>query len=180
MAKEKKVQTVGIYKLTIGPHFYYGQSREMETRWHHHTQDLKDGIHDNRGMQEAYDKYGTLMHEVVAVCTVDELNTLEQQYISAFINDDLCLNVEDFVRTEEETLEQRAQRQETARNNRLIKRVHQIVHPDGTVETMPSFVSIARRFRISRIMAFLHQKRLADIVPGYEFRIVNAETGEVL
>lgn len=50
----------GIYKITclVNNKSYIGQSTSIKRRWATHKRELASGIHYNRYLQNAYNKYG--------------------------------------------------------------------------------------------------------------------------
>lgn len=72
----------GVYKIT-GPNgrCYVGQSINISERWRYHRKELRAGRHGNEKMQNAWSKYGeaNFFFEIVALCSVKELDRVEQQ-----------------------------------------------------------------------------------------------------
>lgn len=83
----------GIYRLRIGDWFYIGQAKNFKTRWKEHTWDLKADKHHNQILQRAYNKYQTLEFDILAYCTEDKLNSMEQSLIDAYYDEDNCANL---------------------------------------------------------------------------------------
>lgn len=48
----------GVYKITIGKHFYIGSSQDVYSRKSSHLSKLKLKKHPNKYMQNVYNKYG--------------------------------------------------------------------------------------------------------------------------
>lgn len=78
----------GIYKITCLPtnKSYIGQSISIKRRWATHKRELAAGIHYNKYLQRAYDKYGkeNFTYEILELCSKDKLNEREQFYIKIF------------------------------------------------------------------------------------------------
>lgn len=79
-----------IYQIlnTVNNKRYIGQSiqRDKQRLWEHKTY-LKNGTHQNRHLQRAWNKYGSDKFEFSILCiakTLSELNELEEDYISKF------------------------------------------------------------------------------------------------
>jgi len=83
----------GIYRIRIGDWFYIGQAKNFKTRWMDHTSGLKANRHDNSILQRAYNKYQTIEFDILAYCTEDKLNSMEQSIIDAYIDEDNCANM---------------------------------------------------------------------------------------
>lgn len=75
----------GIYmiKCLVNNKFYIGSSVDIKNRWKGHIEGLKRGNHNNRHLQNAWNKYGesNFVFSVVEVCEVEDLITREQHYI---------------------------------------------------------------------------------------------------
>jgi group I intron endonuclease len=76
---------VGIYiiKNLLNNKCYYGSSKNIETRWLKHKNELKKGKHINIILQRAWDKYGSdnFSFEVVEECDENILLEREQYYL---------------------------------------------------------------------------------------------------
>lgn len=76
---------IGIYKITntADNTSYIGKSKDIKTRFRKHKYRLNKGIHHNRFLQRAWDKYGSeyFTFEVLEECEVEELDRLETYYI---------------------------------------------------------------------------------------------------
>lgn len=90
----------GIYRIvnTINGKVYIGQTRDrfIERYWNHKWK-LKNGIHDNKHLQKAFDKYGSDVFEfeiVEVVSDIDKLNNLERHYISEYMNKNKSYNIQ--------------------------------------------------------------------------------------
>lgn len=78
----------GIYKITclVTNEVYVGQSTAIARRWATHKRELKKGIHYNKHLQRAYNKYGesNFTYEILEQCPKDKLNEREKFYIKMF------------------------------------------------------------------------------------------------
>lgn len=84
----------GIYKITIGNKFYYGQSMDLNNRRSQHLSNLKNNKHCNKFMQRVYNKYLDFNFEVVEeVVDVSLLDSREQYYIDLHIDNADCMNL---------------------------------------------------------------------------------------
>jgi len=76
---------VGIYRIKnlLNNKCYYGSSKNIETRWLKHKNELKKGKHINIILQRAWDKYGSdnFSFEVVEECDKKILLEREQYYL---------------------------------------------------------------------------------------------------
>lgn len=77
--------TCGIYLISnlINNKIYVGQSINIEKRWRQHKRELRNNIHENKKLQNAWNKYGEENFEFSIACECEEkqLNTLEQYYV---------------------------------------------------------------------------------------------------
>lgn len=85
MAKEK---LCGIYCIEnlINHKKYIGQSIDIYSRWKHHRYLLNRGIHDNKKLQNAWDKYGNdnFLFYIIQENEVLELDDWEKYYINLY------------------------------------------------------------------------------------------------
>lgn len=76
---------IGIYRIKnlINGKCYYGSSKNIETRWLKHKNDLNKGNHINIILQRAWDKYGgdNFSFEVVEECDKNIILEREQYYL---------------------------------------------------------------------------------------------------
>lgn len=78
---------IGIYKIenTSNKKCYIGQSVQIENRKRQHFYHLAKGNHENRYLQNAYNKSPECFaFEVLEECEIEQLNSLEQFYIWLF------------------------------------------------------------------------------------------------
>jgi hypothetical protein len=88
----------GIYKISIGCYFYYGQSVELSIRRRRHLTDLKNNRHKNRFMQRVYNKYLNFYFEVIEeIEDTSLLDEREQYYIDLRFEDANCMNLAQYV-----------------------------------------------------------------------------------
>ena len=78
----------GIYKIenTVNRKLYIGQSVDIKKRWIEHRNELNKGIHRNRHLQGAWNKYGegVFAFDVIELCDEQYLNKLEMSYIAYY------------------------------------------------------------------------------------------------
>jgi group I intron endonuclease len=89
--------TSGIYFITntANNKYYVGSSVCIRTRWNSHKLHLRKGIHDNKYLQKAWNKYGEKVFDftVVEESTREKLLDLEQTYLDSIENWDFCYNI---------------------------------------------------------------------------------------
>lgn len=77
----------GIYAITCTPNgrVYIGSSVNISKRWKYHRFALRKGTHDNRHMQNAWNKYGeeSFTFSIVLACNPCELIEREQSELNA-------------------------------------------------------------------------------------------------
>lgn len=83
----------GIYQLSVGTHFYFGQAKNLARREAQHRRDLEAGRHYNPYLQRAYDAHGEFEFTVACECAPSELDRLEQEMLDAFWGTEGCTNV---------------------------------------------------------------------------------------
>ena len=83
----------GLYQISIGDYFYFGQAQNLKKRKREHLNRLKKGTHVNPIMQNVYNKYQEFDFQEVLYCSVDELNDQEQRLLDAFWGTEGCMNI---------------------------------------------------------------------------------------
>jgi len=83
----------GIYRIDIGPYFYYGRSKDVKRRCMQHMNALRKGTHHNRFMQRAYEKYKKFAFEPIVKCDCKYLPKLEAELVQLAKNDKRCMNL---------------------------------------------------------------------------------------
>jgi group I intron endonuclease len=75
----------GVYSIrnAVNGKMYVGSAYSFNRRWNTHRRQLRGGIHPNRKLQAAWNKYGpdVFVFEKIAICSVLELIVIEQRYI---------------------------------------------------------------------------------------------------
>lgn len=83
-----KTDLCGIYKIEnlVNHKVYIGQSRSIKSRWHDHKKELNKNSHANSHLQRAWNMYGeeSFSHEILELCTIDELNDREKYWINKY------------------------------------------------------------------------------------------------
>jgi group I intron endonuclease len=78
----------GIYKITnlINNKCYIGQTNNIPRRWSEHKSALNRNLHHNEHLQKSWLRYGEInfKFEVLEYCSLEDLNTLEEFYVSKF------------------------------------------------------------------------------------------------
>ena len=79
------MKTCGIYRIinTTNNNIYIGQSVNIEDRFIRHKYQLKNNIHDNKKLQNAWNKYGEycFVFEIFIKCKKRSLKKLEKQEV---------------------------------------------------------------------------------------------------
>lgn len=83
----------GIYRITIGDKYYYGQSSRLKKRTNEHRSYLNRGCHPNKFMQAAYDKYQDYKYEIILYCDEDNLDMYEQKFLDEHYGLEDCMNL---------------------------------------------------------------------------------------
>lgn len=77
----------GVYAIvhTATARMYVGSTANLSKRWSRHRQELTDGIHRNRHLQAAWNKYGPEAFEwrILELCAAEDRIAREQHYIDA-------------------------------------------------------------------------------------------------
>ena len=78
----------GIYKIEnlVNYKVYIGQSVDIEGRWYSHIHDLNDGTHQNKHLQNAWNKYGSesFIFTILEECEEEKLTEREQYWIDYY------------------------------------------------------------------------------------------------
>lgn len=74
----------GIYKITINNKTYVGRDVLLckNKRKKYHLLKLRKGVHPNKYLQNAYNKYNEFKYDVIELCDVNELNEKEIYWIN--------------------------------------------------------------------------------------------------
>jgi len=83
----------GLYKISIGPKFYYGSSKNLYNRAYQHVPELRSNKHKNPYMQKAYNKYQEVKFEVIAICEIEQRRELEHKLLQNVKKDTHCMNL---------------------------------------------------------------------------------------
>lgn len=92
---------IGIYKIenTINHKVYIGQSVDIEKRWKEHLYALTRNFHENKHLQNSWNKYGAkaFTFSIIEECELSRLTDREQYYIDLYggINSDNNYNNRD-------------------------------------------------------------------------------------
>lgn len=82
------VKKSGIYIITCVANrkVYVGSSVNINSRFSRHRADLKHGVHQNKHMQNAYNKYGVnfFVYKLIEECLPAQLQEREQFYINKY------------------------------------------------------------------------------------------------
>ena len=77
--------TCGIYMIEnlVNGKIYIGQGLDIEKRWKDHKYGLRGNYHENKHLQNAWNKYGEDNFEftIICECSENQLNTMEEYYI---------------------------------------------------------------------------------------------------
>ncbi len=78
--------TIGIYSLYFNSSnsVYIGQSTNIELRVTQHLAMLESGLHYNYKLLDAYKQYGSLEYEILKICNISDLDSLEIELINEF------------------------------------------------------------------------------------------------
>lgn len=96
---EKYKDLTGVYTITnlINNFVYVGATfSKFKFRYQTHKSSLKRNLHDNKNLQNDYNKYGTNVFEfnVIQVSNdIDEIKNIESNLISDYLNKNVCYNV---------------------------------------------------------------------------------------
>lgn len=84
---------VGIYKITCGGRWYFGQSTRLNRRVNDHLCKLQKGTHCNPILQNVYNKHQDYKFEVILECKTDELDFYEQMILDVWHGEPECMNI---------------------------------------------------------------------------------------
>jgi hypothetical protein len=73
----------GIYEIWIGDYYYHGMSKNIEKRIKQHKCLLKHNRHENKNMQNVWNKYKTFEYQILVECKENLLELYEKDYIDA-------------------------------------------------------------------------------------------------
>ena len=154
----------GIYRISIGPRtFYFGQAQDLYGREASHRSQLRAGKHNNRRLQNSFDKHGegAYTFEVSLLCPVEDLNMQEQFAIDIYHGTPGCANIAMVAEATQRGLRRseadKAKMSEalmgvtkTAEHAEALRAGQRALHPnilvercDGSVEIWPSQKSLA-------------------------------------
>jgi group I intron endonuclease len=90
------MKLTGVYKIywLNCDYFYYGQSLNFRNRRKEHLSYLRRGIHDNRILQNVFNKYGEPEIDLIEVCNEYDLCHVEQKYITDNYGNKFCCNID--------------------------------------------------------------------------------------
>ena len=91
---------IGIYKISnlVSGRVYVGQTKErFQRRYWLHQWKLRNGIHDNQYLQNAWNKYGenNFVFEVIEVLSKDKIDEREKYWIAYYRENDGCYCIQD-------------------------------------------------------------------------------------
>jgi len=94
MTDDATVPKSGVYRIDFDNGWYYfGSSQDLPKRERQHRWHLRRGVHCNKMMQNAYNKYGSFVFTVLDHCQVEDLTVREQALIDANFADTNCVNI---------------------------------------------------------------------------------------
>jgi len=97
MATSNHTPVSGIYIIsnTKNLKVYIGQAQNIAARWRSHKSKLKRGVHDNRHLQSAWNKYGevTFSFRVLEYCDPEYLDDREQHFLNLYVGKSICYNI---------------------------------------------------------------------------------------
>jgi len=95
--QEETLGTRFIYEMTMGKYFYHGQTHNIEERIRTHTKKLKKGNHENKKMQDVYNKHKDLFAVKTVLVLIEPTQSMvdryEQEYIDKNIQNKLYMNL---------------------------------------------------------------------------------------
>lgn len=86
---------VYIIKNILNNNFYIGSSKNIATRWYHHTRNAIQGSTKSPYLYSAMRKYGIDNFQCTPLifCEIDELERYEQYFLDRYVTLDECYNV---------------------------------------------------------------------------------------
>jgi hypothetical protein len=138
----------GIYKITIGDKYYYGQAANLAKRRTTHLWALKNNIHHNPYMQNCFNKYMDFSFEIIEEIEDTSLvDAREQYYIDLHFDEVNCMNL---ARHSDVSGRGRIVSEETkakigAANGKQV----QAILPDGTIKIWASAREAAEELNIT-------------------------------
>ena len=121
-----------IYRMNIGPYFYYGSTKNFKRRFLDHKKKLKSKTHENPKCQEQFDHYLDVEFSIIEKIFKGDMESIEQEYLDLYFEDAHCLNM--------------VSHSESAR---IKKRPSIIYFKDGSSKTFESISALSRYFGIS-------------------------------
>lgn len=134
--------TAGIYKIEIGPYFYYGRAVDVEGRLTVHRHHLKKGTHRNPHMIAAFNKYGEFTTTHIVACPVEDLPRYEAAFVNGSLANPRCMNiagvdVEGYHLHADETRRKMSDRKKAFYSTEAGKEHHKQVFGRGVAVTTP-------------------------------------------
>ncbi len=83
----------GIYKITCGSKWYFGQAQDLQRREKTHLSTLQRQCHRNPTLQNTYNKYQDFKFEILMFCPIEELNYYEQMILDVWHGEPECMNI---------------------------------------------------------------------------------------
>lgn len=82
----ERVQGIYIIVCLVNSRVYIGQSKHIQKRWLEHREELQNGCHCNKHLQNAWNKYGekSFVFSVLELCESDKLTEREQYWIDYY------------------------------------------------------------------------------------------------
>lgn len=89
-----EVMRSGVYRIDLGNGwFYLGSAYDLREREGRHRRELGRGVHCNKIMQRAFDKYGAFKFVVLGRYPIDVLLQREQELLDAHCGQQKCANI---------------------------------------------------------------------------------------
>jgi hypothetical protein len=87
------MEQIGVYRIDVGPYYYYGSSTRISSRRSVHRGTLQRNRHHNIKMQMVYNKHMEFKFTVVEECEKHNLRIVEQRFIDQYCQDRFCMNL---------------------------------------------------------------------------------------